>query len=988
MTRHLDARDPRGRKSVREEPPTRSPPQDARSRVAEYDEDTSRLRQLPVRGTIASFGPFHLHVTERLLEKNGTPVKIGSRALDILIALVEHAPEVVSKGDLIRRAWGKLVVDEVSLRVHVAALRKLFGDSSAGYVTNIPGRGYCLTGAVSWTEAEAARKSAPIAVPHLPRQPLLMVGRDSAVRDLTAQLKSQRFVSVVGPGGIGKTTIALTLAHRMLREFQGAVHFLELASLEDPRLLASMLASHLGLVAVSDQPLPVILTFLRERRMLLVFDSCEHVIEAIAALTEGIFRDAPQVHILTTSREALRAEGEQVHHLPPLECPPAYGESLTAAQALGFPAVQLFVKQVATGDHAFELTDADAPIVAEICRRLDGIALALELAASRVSAHGVRGTAALLDNHFRLLWRGRRTALPRHQTLSAALDWSYKLLSGTEQLVLRRLAIFVGSFSLAAALEVADEGLDSAELTETLATLVDKSLVTLDGSGSTRYRLLETTRAYAWQKLRESAEEQKVARRHCEQLIRALEKLGAEIWARPSRDSTDFFAANLGNVRAALDWCFSETGDHALGVRLTGTSACLFFQAGLLPECVGWTERSLGVVDRPGKETRLELELLACFSQSLMVTRGNIPAAQTAIVRALDIAERLKAAPMELYLLHGLYKWQARSGDFRGLRELTRRITSVAKHVADPLADAIANGCSAMTHFFSGDNGQVQRHVDAALACPDHLSKLNLANFGYLHRVLAIGARNLWMRGYPDRAMVAAVEAVKEAEDLNHPFTLCYALMSCVTVPLETGNWQRAEELIQRLSSVAAKHRLSSYARASVGWEGRLAVARGDLLRGIQLLQAGIAALHEDGYELYRPQLAVTLAEALARSGQREAAYGTICEEVTWAHLRGRIVSLVDLLRLKGEILGSLSPSNASEGETCLLEAFQLASRRELLSLELRCGVSLARLWADRGENRRARELLEPIFSRFSEGFQTRDLLAAAKVLEGLRRRS
>ena len=301
-----------------------------------------------------------------------------------------------------------------------------------------------------------------------------MVGRDNTVRDLTTLLKKQRFVSIVGAGGIGKTTIALSLAHRMLSEFQGAVHFLDLAPVEDARLLASLLASQVGLAADSQQPLPVILTFLREQRMLLVFDSCEHVIADIAALAETIFRDAPMAHILVTSREALRAEGEQVHHLAPLECPPPYAESLTAAQALGFPAVQLFVKQAANSVHGFELTDADAPIVAEICRRLDGIALALELAACRVGVHGVQGTASLLDRQFRLLWRGRRTALPRHQTLSATLDWSYNLLSGTEQAVLRRLAVFVGGFSLQAALDVVAEGLGPAELTETLTLLVDK----------------------------------------------------------------------------------------------------------------------------------------------------------------------------------------------------------------------------------------------------------------------------------------------------------------------------------------------------------------------------------------------------------------------------------------------------------------------------------------------------------------------------------
>jgi predicted ATPase/DNA-binding winged helix-turn-helix (wHTH) protein len=985
VTRGVDTRDP-DRERENEERGTPSPSAVARSPGGQEQEDTPAVGPSPLRGKIASFGPFRLHATERLLEKNGTPLRIGSRALDILITLLEHAPEVVSKRDLIRRVWGQLVVDEVSLRVHVTALRKRLGDrdSSGSHITNVPGRGYCFAGPVTYAEAEATPRKAPAATPQLPREPLLMVGRDDAIRELTALLKKRRFVSIVGPGGIGKTTVALTLAYRMLSEFQGAVRFLDLAAVEDPRLLASLLASQLGLVAVSDQPLPVILTFLREQRLLLVFDSCEHVIEAIALLTENIFRDAPQVHILVTSQEALRSEGEQVHHLPPLECPPSYVESLTATQALGFPAVQLFVQQVANSGHAFELTDADAPVVAEICRRLDGIALALELAASRVGVYGIQATALLLDKHFRLLWRGRRTALPRHQTLSATLDWSYNLLSRIEQLVLRRLAVFVGSFSLEAALDVVAESLDPAQLTETLATLVDKSLVTSDRMPAMRYRLLDTTRAYAWQKLTESGEDLKIVRRHCEHMIHALEQFGATIWAPSSPESIHFFVLNLSNLRAALDWSFSDQGDTSLGTKLTGTSASLFFQVGLLPECAAWTGRAIGALDSMSKGTHLELELLACFASTVMVTRGNVPDVRTALVRGLDIAERLKAAPMQLYLLHALYKWQIRSGDLRGFRELTGRVETVAKQIADPLADAIAHGFSAVTRFFTGDNREVRRHAEIALTAPVHLSKLNLASFGHLHRIRSILARNLWVLGYPEQAMAQAEEAVQEAENLHHPFTLCYVLMSCVMVPLETGDWERAEELIHRLSTIATKHHLFTYARASVGWRGRLAVSRGDLSRGIELLQTAVAALHEDGYELYRPQLSVALAEGLSKTGQRELAYSTICEAVTWAETRGHILNFIELLRVKGEILTSMSQQDTSEGEACLQQSLELARRLGLLSLELRAGISLARLWADRAQRNEALELLDPIFKRFSEGFQTRDLVAAANLLQQL----
>ena len=340
---------------------------------------------------------------------------------------------------------------------------------------------------------------------------------------------------------------------------------------------------------------------------------------------------------------------------------------------------------------------------------------------------------------------------------------------------------------------------------------------------------------------------------------------------------------------------------------------------------------------------------------------------------------------MELYLLHGLYKWQIRSGDFRGLEELTERIATVAKQVADPLANAIANAVSALTCFYTGNHREVQRHADIAMAAPVHLSRLNPESFGDLYRVRALLARNLWALGYPDQAIVTALEAVQEAEELNHPFTLCYVLMSCVIVPLKSGNWQRAEEMIQRLSYIADKHNLSTYSRACVGWEGRLAVSRADLSRGIHLLQTAKAAMHQDGYELYRSQLVVSLAEGLAKTGQLESARSAISEEIVWVEARDRLVDHMDLLCVKGVILSSMSQQDASEGLACLLQAHEVAQQRGLLSLELRSGISIARLWADRGEADRALELLEPIFSRFSEGFQTLDLLAAAKLLAELR---
>src|SRR5487761_1044160 len=275
MIRPVDNRElPRGRPQQSSE---------AAKPAATVDEENAPPSRPSVfRGTIASFGAFRLHAAERVLEKDGMPVKIGGRAFDILLMLLEHAPEIVSKRDLIRRAWGALVVDDVSLRVHVAALRRYLGDGepSGAHITNVPGRGYCFVGEVTWLAGRGVASSVPAAASGLPREPLLMVGRDPVIRELIARLQTQRFVSIVGAGGIGKTTIALALAHRLFAEFQGAVHFLDLAPIDDPRLLPSVLASQLGLLSIADQQLPILLASLVHQRMLLVFDSCEHLIES------------------------------------------------------------------------------------------------------------------------------------------------------------------------------------------------------------------------------------------------------------------------------------------------------------------------------------------------------------------------------------------------------------------------------------------------------------------------------------------------------------------------------------------------------------------------------------------------------------------------------------------------------------------------------------------------------------------------------------
>ena len=474
----------------------------------------------PQANNITSFGPFKLNLKQRRLEKGDTPLRLGSRAFDILAVLVERAGKIVSKSDLMERVWPDVAVDERCLRVHVASLRKALGDCEAGarYVITLSGRGYCFVAPVSRSSATVptnGERRVDDGSCKLPNCPARTVGRDEAIQQLLAQLVAGRFVSVVGTGGIGKTTVALSVGHRLVEDFAGAVCLVDLGSVSDSLLVPSAVASALGFGIKTDDPTLELINCLQDRRMLLILDNCEHVIETAAALAERLFIEAPQVHLLATSREPLRVKGEFVYLLPPLGSPPAEA-GLSAMRALEFPAVQLFVECVAASGNGFELSDADAAVVGEICRRLDGIALAIELAAGCVNAWGLQETLEIPADRFNLLRTGRRTAPPRHKTLSAMLDWSYDLLSEPERLILRRLSTFSSTFTLEDAIAVAaDKGVDDTQVIDGLASLVNKSLVAVTPfGGTTNYRLLNAIRSYASGKLVEDGEADAIKRRH------------------------------------------------------------------------------------------------------------------------------------------------------------------------------------------------------------------------------------------------------------------------------------------------------------------------------------------------------------------------------------------------------------------------------------------------------------------------------------------
>src|SRR5580700_5545519 len=733
---------------------------------------------------VLSFGPFSLFAAARLLKKSYEPMPLGGRALDILIALAERPGEVVTRKDLISTVWPDVTVEEANLRFQMAALRKALGDGRDGarYISNIAGRGYCFVAPVTRSGPEQLVPVTGIVtserVQKLPPRPTRMVGRDDTVRALTQQLQEWRFVSIVGPGGVGKTTVAISVAHALVGGFQGAVFFIDLAALTDPQLVPTAIASALGFMVQTQDPVVGLLAFIGDRKILLVLDSCEHVIGVAAALAERVVSEAPQAHVLATSREALQVEGEHVHLLYSLDCPPE-NAGLTAMEALRYPAAQLFMERAAASGHGAALTDIDAPIVARSCRRLDGMALAIELAASHVGSLGIRGTAELLDNRFSLLWHGRRTALPRHETLNAMLDWSYNLLSEREKLVLCRLSVFVGDFTLEAASSVASETVvDEADVINAVASLVAKSLIsTTVINESTYYRLLDTTRAYATTKLVERDEANRIARRHAIFYSNFFEH-DEIIQSLPGAHGLSGYAPHMGSVRAALRWALSDHGDVAVGIELATWAAPLFIGLSLLEECRGWCERALAAFDDASRGTRHEMILQEALALSSMLTRGNSDQVRAELERGLALAEALEDRPRQLRLLVGLNLFLGRLGDVRGALAVAEQGGVIAQAAKHPAGTVWAECWVGNAHHFLGNQAEAQLHCERGTALAVELGIFNANFFVFDYRSIATVylARALWLRGFSDQALRIARRTIGEAPNRGHPVSVCFSL--------------------------------------------------------------------------------------------------------------------------------------------------------------------------------------------------------------------
>jgi predicted ATPase/class 3 adenylate cyclase len=448
---------------------------------------------------------------------------------------------------------------------------------------------------------------------NLPVQLTRLIGRDEDVDELKALIAARRLVTLLGSGGVGKTRLALQAVAELVDLYPDGVWFADLAPISDPELVSSVVAQTLGMSQAHDRRVDeAIVDWLKRRKIVLVLDNCEHLVETVARLADAIMRSCPDIRILATSRQALGLDGEVVHRLPSLAVPASAGVSV--AEAHQFGAIALFVERATAADTRFILTDDSVPIVADICRRLDGIPLAIELAAARVKVLSIPNLAKRLDDRFKILTGGSRTALPRQKTLTALIDWSYDLLTAKEQSLLARVAIFAGGFGLNAAAAIcADNTVDEIEILDLLSSLTDKSLVAADTSGEEeRYRLLESTRAYAFAKLQDAGDRERMAASHADYYRRLAEMADQTHVSVPGSLSLAPFEVELDNFRAALEWSITDEKDVPLGAIIAGSLERLWTNGGLMAEGRYWIGRAQARLDEsthPEQGARLWLGL-------------------------------------------------------------------------------------------------------------------------------------------------------------------------------------------------------------------------------------------------------------------------------------------------------------------------------------------------------------------------------------------
>lgn len=676
-------------------------------------------------GRSISFGPFRLYPAARVIERDGARLALGSRAFDVLIVLAERAGEVVRHRELTERVWRGLVVEPGTLRVHISGLRKALGGGNSQYIANVPGQGYCFVAPIQVTEPDQRWVLEPRALDspealstrhNLPSQLTSFIGRENEIQQLKRLLAANRLVTLTGSGGCGKTRLALQLTTEIVSDFPDECRLIELAPLGDPALVAQSVANVLAVKKQEDRSLgEAIAERLATRRVLLVLDNAEHLIESCAELTDLLLSRCSGLKILVTSREPLGVGGELTYRVPSLTIPDA--EDATPESVLACEAARLFLERARLHRPDFEITSTNASALRSICHRLDGIALAIELAAPRVRTMSIEELNRRLDNRFGILTGGHRTALPRHRTLRSLIDWSYDLLNTAEKTLLRRAAVFAGGMTADSAERVcAGDSVDRGNVLDVLTSLTDKNLlVVATHDGGSRFAMLETMRHYAWARLHESGEEETLRLRHVEYFLALSERLEAMQTDSQRGDMLGRMDVELDNVRAALAWCEATAGRSLLGLRLAGKLDQFWLIRGHFGEGRAWLSRLFA--STPAGEPTDDHAIAHHTAGILAYHQSDDDGAEEHFRKALTIFTRLGNRRLIARTLGNLGNLALRVAEGRQTaRECYEQGLAIAREIGDRRTIVSGLHCLGLLARDRGDVAEAQALFEEGLA--------------------------------------------------------------------------------------------------------------------------------------------------------------------------------------------------------------------------------------------------------------------------------
>ena len=916
------------------------------------------------------FGAFRYLPDQSILLKDGKRVRIGSRALSLLKVLAAHTGHFVSNDMLMAAAWPNTHVEDTNLRVQMTALRQLLGSDDCVRITNAPGRGYALTVEPAGTRGDdpPARPIGEQPAHALPTRLTSLVGREGSVAIVMKRLSAARFVAVVGPGGIGKTRVAIEVCVRLMEEHGPRICFVDFAPLSAGEFVASAVAAAL---AADDEaksgPVERIVQSLRQGRTLLVLDSCEHVLDDAAELSEDLLRAVPDLSILATSREPLLVEGEVTVRLEGLGGPEGPSDPVALEEALAYPAVELFVERAAAGDDKLSFADSDVPMLAEISRRLDGIPLAIELAAASVASLGLHGVGALVRDRYSTISAGRRTAPTRQRTMRATLEWSFDRLSNDEQDLLVRLSVFRSMFSLAGAQAVNPQ---PPELTvQLLSDLVAKSLVIVDHRWAvTHFRLLETTRGFAEEKLREWDDIADVRRRHAAHLaaLFAAERTG--IRTDPSMDRRQEFRSRVDDVRSAIGWSLSPAGEARVGIRLVIDSGPMWLSLGILGEYVAIVDEA---TDRLWQDPAIDAKDAIWLAPSLHLAQFNVAGITASMApmlsKALQLAEQQSDYACQLTCLWGLFGARLTEARYPESLDFALRFADLAPRLTDPMQVAMGHRVVGLAKWRNGDLAGARPHVDIALA-PVEPNPGSLLNESLIYKqgvaARASASNFLWLTGFADQAVINAADAV--AIGLEHDVLgLCYGLAQAI-VPLAfwTGDLDQARAHTMLLIDLASDNHLGFWLHWGRSYECALQRLSSKPRSGADFIETSAASLGG----LHVQILATILGDAPG------SVQGDTPPQAHWC--------AAELLRVAA--LSRLKDGEALVAQRLLEEALAIARRQGALAWELRAATTLAELLLSEGQGPEARDLLAPVVARVTEGFDTGDFRQAMALMASI----